>query len=108
MDTAEKNTAKNVVIVPLAEYLRRQKMEMLGPYNKWLAGESLNKSPTDTEAALHYIDHGGAIDFANRFYPLEAIIAAVAECIAQGEATDFVFRYCALEFLEGGEEANGN
>lgn len=48
------------------EYMRRQIELILGPENKWYAGEALGHSPTDEEAVSHWITHGGAEDFSAR------------------------------------------
>ena len=48
------------------QYLAEQIGEMLGPFNRWVAGLTLKHPPTDSEAAKHYVDHGGAEDFARR------------------------------------------
>lgn len=39
---------------------RQQIKEALSDENKWFAGECLGHSPTDEEAILHYILHGGS------------------------------------------------
>jgi len=48
------------------KYLEEQLSEMLGPFNLWVAGQTLGHSPSDSEAVKHYIENGGAEDFAHR------------------------------------------
>ncbi len=55
-----------VIVVPLEIYIAMQVGEILGPVNMWLAGEKLGRLPTPDEAALHYVENGGAEDFAHR------------------------------------------
>ena len=37
--------------------------EALGADNRWFAGETLGREPTDEEAIRHWIAHGGASDW---------------------------------------------
>jgi hypothetical protein len=50
-----------------AQYLKEQIKEMEGPDNTWFATQALGHTPTQSEAAEHYIKHGGAADFAKRW-----------------------------------------
>ncbi|MFA4936981.1 MAG: hypothetical protein WC575_01635 [Patescibacteria group bacterium] len=58
----ENNSEKTPL--PLKEYEELQKKEILGPDNEYFAGQELGHSPTDNEAAVHYVEHGGAEHFA--------------------------------------------
>jgi hypothetical protein len=49
------------------EYMKKQGEEILGKTNLWYTGKKLGRKPTSEEAAEHYIDHGGAVDFNRRF-----------------------------------------
>ncbi len=51
----------------LKEYQEEQKKEILGPDNEWFTGEKLGHSPTDEEAAQHYVEHGGPESFAQKY-----------------------------------------
>ncbi len=44
-----------------------QIQEILGDDNMWYAGERLGHSPNPNEAAMHFVNHGGAADFAQRW-----------------------------------------
>ena len=48
------------------QYLAEQLNEMLGSFNRWVTGVALNHPPSDSEAVKHYIQNGGAEDFARR------------------------------------------
>lgn len=48
----------------LKEYEELQKNEILGSDNEYFTGQELHHSPTDEEAAKHYIEHGGPEHFA--------------------------------------------
>lgn len=50
--------------INLGKYLQAQKEEILSPENMWFAGERLGHPPSPSEAAGHYISHGGADHFA--------------------------------------------
>jgi hypothetical protein len=52
----------------LQKYLELQKDEMLGSDNKYFAAEALGRSPTDEEAAKHYVEHGGSEHFAKKHH----------------------------------------
>ncbi|MFA6364978.1 MAG: hypothetical protein WCW78_01110 [Candidatus Paceibacterota bacterium] len=52
--------------LPLKKYLDLQKEEMLSNENKWFAGEKLGHSPTNKEAEMYYVEHGGAEGFAKK------------------------------------------
>ncbi len=49
------------------KYLEEQVREIQGDDNRYFAGEALGHEPTRSEAALHYVAHGGAVDFAKRW-----------------------------------------
>lgn len=59
------------IVLSLKEYLARQLAEILGPDNMWFAGEKLHRSPTRNEAAMHYIEQGGARHFAEIYAPVK-------------------------------------
>lgn len=46
---------------------RAQIEEAQSDENRWYAGEDLGRPPTDREALMHYIKHGGAEEFARRW-----------------------------------------
>lgn len=50
----------------LKEYEEQQIKEILGSDNKYFTGQELGHSPTDDEAAEHYVGHGGAENFAQK------------------------------------------
>jgi len=43
-----------------------QQAEALGDDNMWFAGEKIGHEPSDEEAVRHYIESGGAKDYAER------------------------------------------
>lgn len=51
----------------MREFLAAQSAEMASSANRWFAGEKLKHEPSPSEAALHYIEVGGAADFRRRF-----------------------------------------
>jgi hypothetical protein len=56
-------------IITRREYLTRQIEEIKSAFNRWVTGEEVGHSPDDNEAALHYINHGGAEHFAEEYIP---------------------------------------
>lgn len=42
-----------------------QRRWMANPDNRWFTGEAVGHNPTDGEAAMHFITHGGAKIFAD-------------------------------------------
>lgn len=59
---------KRIVLASLAEYLKKQKEEMLGHDNEWYTGEELDRQPTEEEMAQHYVMRSeGAKNFAKRY-----------------------------------------
>lgn len=53
-------------------YMQEQIREMLGEVNRWFAGEALHRPPSDSEAVMYYIEHGGAVDFRRRWEEVHA------------------------------------
>ncbi len=52
----------------LAEYLKMQMQEALSPTNRWYCSQYYHREITDPEVLFrYYIQHGGAIDFAQRY-----------------------------------------
>lgn len=49
------------------EYMKRQCLEMLDDFNKWVTGVEVKHDPTKDECARHYIEHGGAEHFASEY-----------------------------------------
>jgi hypothetical protein len=53
--------------------MNRQICEMLSEFNMWVTGEKLGHPPTKEEAVMHYVIHGGAENFAERYSYKEKI-----------------------------------
>jgi hypothetical protein len=59
-----------VMLSSLKEYNQKQKEEILGPANRYFTGKALGRVPTPEEATAHFLEYGGAEDFAKRYtYP---------------------------------------
>lgn len=57
----KKKVATNVDL-----FLTLQMREMLGDLNRYYASLVLGHPPNDSEAVMHYIFNGGAVDFRRR------------------------------------------
>jgi len=55
------------LILSLCEYLELEEEEILGCDNMYYAAQALGHEPSKNEAALHYIEHGGAKVFAEKY-----------------------------------------
>ena len=49
------------------KYIKLEKEEMLGAYNKHCAYQRLGRAPSDNEAAMHYVLNGGAANFHKKY-----------------------------------------
>lgn len=49
------------------EYLQRQVKEALGGLNMYYTRLELGREPTPEEATIHFVVHGGAKDFSEKF-----------------------------------------
>ncbi|MFH1187526.1 MAG: hypothetical protein V1688_01545, partial [bacterium] len=55
---------KRIVLPSLREYLNKEIEESRRDYNKWFTGEEVRHDPDAKEMFKHYVDYGGAKDFA--------------------------------------------
>ncbi|MFA5870311.1 MAG: hypothetical protein WC842_00245 [Candidatus Paceibacterota bacterium] len=55
------------LVLSLAEYLELEKKEILGADNMYYASQKLGRTPTREEAAEHYVTHGGAKVFGEKY-----------------------------------------
>ncbi|MDQ5958049.1 MAG: hypothetical protein QG665_395 [Patescibacteria group bacterium] len=53
-------------VIDAAARMRAQLEEMMGDVNRWFTGLAVGHDPNPHEMALHYINSGGAEDFARR------------------------------------------
>ena len=55
------------ILLPLDEYLRRQREEMLSPFHRWVTGEKVGHDPTHNELAEYYVRSGAARDSSDKY-----------------------------------------
>ncbi|MCU0679445.1 MAG: hypothetical protein MUC28_03320 [Planctomycetes bacterium] len=64
------------IVLSRAEYIAKQKEAAQSGYNRWLAGEKMHKDPSPEEAMKHFIESGGAADFAEKYVMADTIETA--------------------------------
>lgn len=55
--------------ISFEEYVALQKDKILSPFNKWVTGEKVGRTPTSEELAFNYIESGGAADHEKEYGP---------------------------------------